>query len=368
MIEIISYGIKNKCSDIHITEGKQPKVREYGVIKPMNQFNLITSDEIEEFMERHMPFKLKAYEDLAKNKSNTDIDASFECLGRRLRANIYKGIGGISIALRLLEENIPNIEELLLPSSVHRFAKFIDGLVLIVGTTGSGKSTTIASIINEINNMRCVNILTVEDPIEYIYKENKARIEQREVGAHVSGFCEAVRSAMRQDPDVILVGELRDLDTIANTITLAETGHLVLGTLHAKSVSDTVERIIDVFPSQQQEQIRVQLSSVLRGIVHQRLVPNLQGGLIPLAEVLMVDDVISGMIRQRQKSNSMRDYLRSQKEHGSIHLADNAVWHCQNNRFELEQLKNILSGDDYTLAKSILHHEQDKKYAFGGGV
>lgn len=368
MVEIIRYAIRNKCSDIHITEGKQPKVRDRGIIKTMNKFDPVTSDEIKIFIERFLPFKFGTYEALMKNKLNTDIDASFECLGRRLRANIYKGLDGINVALRLLEDRIPTIDELLLPSSVHKFAKMINGLILVVGTTGSGKSTTVASIINEINSMSCVNILTVEDPIEYIYRENKARIEQREVGTHVSGFCEAARSAMRQDPDVILVGELRDLDTIANTITLAETGHLVFGTLHTKSVVDTIDRMIDVFPSQQQEQIRIQLSSVLRGIVYQRLVPSLQSGLVPLTEVLMVDDVISGMIRQRQKSNSLRDYLRSQKEAGSVHLADNTVWHCKNNRIQLEQAKNILSVDDYSLAKSILNHEQEKKSVFGGGI
>jgi len=357
MFEIINYAIKNNCSDIHITEGKVPKVRQRGQIKSIPKLEVITKKEIIKFLNGTMSFE---YTD-----NLDDIDTSFECLDRRIRANIYRGMSGISMALRVLNEKIPTLDNLALPQSISAYTKMVSGLVLVVGSTGSGKSTTLASIINTINNISSLNILTIEDPIEYVYAEGKSRIEQREVGVHTKSFNEAVRSAMRQDPDIILVGELRDLDTISNAITLAETGHLVFATLHAKSVPDTIDRIIDVFPCEGQEQIRVQLSSVLRGVVHQRLVQNLKSGLVPIVEILMVDDVVSGMIKQKQKSNSLRDYLRSQKNLGSVHLADNIVWHVENARIELDTIKNILSADDYNLAKSILL-ARNKRTGFGG--
>ena len=327
---------------------------------------LITAPDIETFVKEFIPLYIKEVEAILNGAVVPDIDTSFECMGRRIRANIYCGKSGINMALRILADKIPTSDELKLPPSVKNLAEFPDGLVVIVGTAGSGKSTTLASIINIINHTKHVNIITIEDPIEYIYEEDKARIEQRDVKIHTPDFKEAVRGAMRQNPDVLLVGELRDLEAISSALTLAEAGNLVFCTLHAKSVPGTIDRIIDVFPAESQEQIRVQLSSVLRGIVHQRLVPDLRGGRVPLTEILMVDNVVSGMIRQRQKSNSIRDHLRSQKLSGSVHLVDNVVWLCRNNNLSLESIKSILSNDDYNLAKSILSNGKTGKLLFGG--
>jgi len=318
------------------------------------------------FVKKYLPKCTEAFENMEKGGVSSDIDTSFECLGRRMRVNIYNGLDGINMALRLLSDKIPTVDELKLPPSVKTLAEFPNGLVIVVGTTGSGKSTTLASILNIINHNKCVNIITIEDPIEYIYQEDKSRIVQREVGTHTPSFDEAVRGAMRQDPDVLLVGELRDLKTISSALTLAETGHLVFCTLHAKSVTDTIDRIIDVFPSDGQEQIRVQLASVLKAVVHQRLVQDTSGGRVPLTEILMVDDVVSGMIRQKQASNSMRDHLRTQKQGGSVHLVDNAVWLCRGGYLSLENVKPILSSDDYSLAKSILASGGKGRFTFGG--
>ncbi len=313
-----------------------------------------------------MPTVNGSFENMMNNVT-TDIDTSFDCLGRRLRANVYKGLSGVNIALRLLGEKIPTIEELKLPSSIVNLAKFKSGLVIVVGTTGSGKSTTLASIIDIINHTEQVNVLTIEDPIEYIYKSDKARIEQREVGTHISSFSEASRGAMRQDPDVLLIGELRDLPTIASALTLAETGHLVFCTLHAKSVPETIDRVIDVFPHEGQEQIRVQLASVLKAVVHQKLVPSIESGLTPLVELLIVDDVVSGMIRQKQQLNTIRDHLRTQKLNGNVHLADNVVWHCRSNHIRLETVKSYISNDDFQIAKVILASGKNS-LLFGGGL
>lgn len=331
----------------------------------MNGQTFVAFPDLKEFVKEYIPRCLKQFGDMSNGALVPDIDTSFECLGRRIRANIYNGANGINLALRILSDEIPTTTELKLPPSVKNFAELPNGLVIVVGTTGSGKSTTLASIINIINHTKYVNIITIEDPIEYIYSEDKARIVQREVGTHTPDFNEAVRGSMRQDPDVLLVGELRDLQTISSALTLAETGHLVFCTLHAKSVTDTIDRIIDVFSAEGQEQIRVQLSSVLRGIIHQRLVPDLSGGRVPLTEILVVDDVVSGMIRQKQKSNSIRDYLRSQKFGGSVHLVDNVVWLCKNNCLSLESVKNVLSSDDFTLAKSILASGDKNRFVIG---
>jgi len=351
--ELLNYGITNKCSDIHITERKISKVRIQGDIKNVTG-KIIGVDTIDGFVEEYMPKVLNKYIELREHRVLKPVDAAFEYLGRRFRANIYMSSSGINLAIRILNDKFLTLDKLCLPESIANFTELGTGLVLVVGTTGSGKSTTLASIIDAINHKRCENIITIEHPIEYKYVEDLCRIEQCEVGTHVESFDEATIAAMRQDPDIVLVGELRDLSTIQNAVTLAETGHLVFGTLHAKSIPDTVDRIIDVFPAGQQEQIRFQVSSVLKGIVHQRLIKSNLGGMTPLVEMLMLDDVASAMIRQRQKSNALRDYLRGKSELGNVHIADNAAWHSKCGRIDIESIKNILLPDDYNIAKSIL--------------
>lgn len=345
---IIRYAEVQNCSDIHIAQNQIVSVRKRGDIIFLSQYDKVNVFEIEKFLQETVGIDL----DMLSHSGDIDTACTFE--GKRLRANIYKSIDGICIALRLLNDEIPTIEQLRLPKEIYAFTKMKSGLVLIIGTTGSGKSTTLASILDEINRTQTVNIITVEDPVEYLHKSKQSRIMQREVGMHVPSFEDAVRSAMRQDPDVILVGELRDLETISNAITLAETGHLVFATLHAKSVAETVDRLIDVFPSIGQEQIRIQLSSVLRGVLHQRLVPDTKKGRLPLVELMMVDDVISSMIKQKQKPNALRDYIRSKKDTGCIHLVDNIVAHIKNGNLDYTTVKFMLSVEDYKLLESIM--------------
>ncbi len=298
--------------------------------------------------------------------SSEDFDASFEYQSRRMRANVFTAASGTNIAIRILGERIPKLNELNLPASVENLSRLSCGLVIVVGTTGSGKTTTLASVIDSINHSKKTNIISIEDPIEYIHIPDKSRIEQREIHTHTPSFNAAIKGAMRQDPDILLIGELRDLDTISSALTLAETGHLVLCTLHAKSVPDTIDRIIDVFPAESKDQIRYQLASVLQCIIYQKLIPDLKGGMLPLTEILMIDDVIVGMIRQKQSFNTLRYYLRSQRTSGNVHLVDNVVWHCQNGRITLDNVKNILVPSDYAMAKSILLNKGQNTSLWGG--
>ena len=362
MEKILDYALKNNCSDIHITENRRPRLRKNGQIETPSGMSEMTLEDIRRFVKQYLPFMAHQLEQLAEGSCLKDIDTSFSYHASRMRANLFLSSNGVNLALRILSDRIPTPEELHLPATVSELANETGGLILIVGTTGSGKSTTLASILNIINHTRCVNILTIEDPIEYLYKQEKARIEQRELDTHTPSYEAAIRGAMRQDPDIIALGELRDLNTISSALTLAETGHLVFSSLHTASVADTIDRMIDVFPAEGQEQIRIQLASVLRCVIHQRLVPAVSGGRIPLVEILKVDDVVRSMIRNKQQSNSLRDYLRSRSVNGNIHLADNVVWHCNAGLLSLESVQYILSANDYNLAKTLLNKRSGGMY------
>lgn len=358
MERILKYAIDNNASDIHITENKETWIRIKGKLSRLG--DKISISQMDEFVNTYIESAIIKYNEYKvieiKNKEDKippPIDAAFSFMSRRFRINIYKSNNGINMALRLLSNNILSLSDLHLPEPVEQFTKIQDGMYLVVGTTGSGKSTTLASIIDAINHSRAENVLTVEQPIEYIHKSDKSRIEQMEVGKDVPTFEAATIAAMRQDPNIILVGEMRDLHTIHNAITLAETGHVVYATLHAKSVTETIDRMIDVFPPEQQEQIRIQVASVLKGVVHQTLVKGTDGKLVPLIEQLVVDEVISAMILGKQKSNTIRDHLRGKSMLGNVHIADNAAWHIKNGRLTTDSVKRYMSPDDYNIVKSI---------------
>jgi twitching motility protein PilT len=248
-----------------------------------------------------------------------DFSYQFEDKGR-FRVNVFYQRGTISLALRFVPTRIRTIEELNLPPVLHDFSSRPQGLVLVTGATSQGKSTTLAAIIDEINHTRAVHIITIEDPIEYTYSVERAVIDQREVGIDTFNFNNALRDSLRQNPDVIMVGEMRDLETISTTLTAAETGHLVFATLHTNSASQTIHRIVDVFPAEQQSQIRFQLSSSLLGIVSQRLIPRIQGGFIPVCEVMMCNNAVSTLIREG-KIHEIPAVIETSSKEGMISLS-----------------------------------------------
>lgn len=282
------------CSDVHFTVGVPPIVRQSGTLRKLGNYPEMTEYDILTICEEITNDRLKK-----SIKEQNDTDFTYVSKkGFRHRVNVFRQRGNIAVALRLLRNDIPTLADLHLPPILADFAARPRGLVLVTGPTGSGKSTTLAAMIDQINTTKSSHIITIEDPIEYMHGHKKCMVNQREVGVDVPDFASALRSALREDPDVILVGEMRDFETINAAVTAAETGHLVLSTLHTTDAPSTIDRIIDVFPAHQQRQIRTQLASVLVGIVSQTLIPKLDGsGRIACMEILNVTDAISAMIR-----------------------------------------------------------------------
>ncbi len=293
-MELVMDGIDKKASDIHITVGVPIIYRINGKLIKIND-NMIKPDITEEIVKG-----LLNERQFAELVDKGELDTSFSSPGRgRFRINIYKQRGSYALAIRILPLNIPTIEELGLPAIVTELAMLPRGLILVTGPTGSGKSTTLASMIDLINEQKNYHILTLEDPIEYLHRHKKSIVNQREIGNDSMNFSNSLRAALRQDPDVILVGEMRDLETIGIALTAAETGHLVLSTLHTLGAAKTVDRVIDVFPPHQQQQVRIQFSSVLQGIISQQLLPKADGkGRIAAFEIMTATSAIRNLIRE----------------------------------------------------------------------
>ena len=252
-----------------------------------------------------------------------DLAKSFPC-GVRTRINLFRQQGSLSAAIRLLAQRIPELEELQLPPAVSNFENYRTGIVLVTGETGSGKSTTLASVLNRINHTRQAHIITLEDPIEYVYTPDKCVINQRQIGADTRSYADGLRSILREDPDVILIGEMRDLNTIETALTAAETGHLVFATLHTNSAADAIDRIVNVFPEGQQKQIRLQLSTTLRAVLSQQLIPRKSGkGRVAACEVMIVNSAIRNLIREG-KTPQMESFMAMNAQNGSI-LMDAAL-------------------------------------------
>jgi twitching motility protein PilT len=283
------------ASDLHISMSAPPMVRRRGHLEAVEGFEPLTSDDT-----RDLVYRVLSTEQQKHLEIKRQIDFAHSIPGvARFRVNCYYQREVLSAAFRLIPHEIKTLEELGLPPSLHMLAEKPRGLVLVTGPTGSGKSTTLASVIDEINRTRSEHILTIEDPVEFLHRNKKCLVNQREIGVDATSFGEALRGALRQDPDVILVGEMRDLETIGTALTAAETGHLVFGTLHTQSAPGTVDRIIDVFPAEQQEQIRVQIAGTLQGVVTQALVPTADGaGRVAALEILLPDDAVRNLIRQ----------------------------------------------------------------------
>lgn len=297
--QLLKTAYERRASDIHLTVGKPPVIRVNGQLEVLPT-EILTAEDTEQYAKGCLP--QEQYEAFLKTG---DMDSSMSLPGvARFRVNAYRQRGSAAVALRVLASSIPSLEDLNLPPAVKGLCGLREGLVLVTGPTGSGKSTTVASMINEINNTRSAHVLTLEDPIEYLHRHNKSIINQREIGHDSRSYADALRAALREDPDVIFVGEMRDLESISIAITAAETGHLVLSTLHTLGAAKTIDRLIDVFPPHQQQQIRVQVSMILKAVVSQRLIPEAQGlGRVGAFEVMTVTPAISNLIRDGKTSN-----------------------------------------------------------------
>jgi len=314
--KLLDIAVAQEASDLDISVGHVPNIRVTGQLVPLGQEEIVLPKDAES-----LAFSVMTEAQRKRFLEEKELDFSYQHGDKgRFRANVFYQRGYISLALRFIPSKIRTIEELSLPPILHDFASRTQGLVLVTGATSQGKSTTLAAMINEINQTRSVHIISIEDPIEYTYPISRAIIDQREVGIDTFHFNNALRSTLRQNPDVIMVGEMRDLETISTTITAAETGHLVFATLHTNSASQTIHRIVDVFPGEQQDQIRFQLSSSLLGIVSQRLIPRISGGFIPVCEVMLCNNAVSTLIREN-KVHEIPAVIETSSKEGMISLS-----------------------------------------------
>src|SRR3990167_5093764 len=310
--DFLEIVVKKEASDLHLIVGSPAVIRIDGQLMPISSGPLTPEDA------ESLVFELLSTEQKETLMVNKEIDFSF-ALGdvARFRVNAYFQKGYLSAALRLIPSYIKTIEELNLPKICHNFAKLRQGFILVTGPTGHGKSTTIASMTNEINLTRAVHIVTIEDPIEYVYPKGKSLISQREMHLDTHSWEMSLRSALREDPDVVLVGEMRDFETIASAITVAETGHLVFATLHTNSAAQSIDRIIDVFPENQQAQVRLQLAATVGGIVSMRLVPAIGGGRLPVCEILLSSSAVQTTI-SNTKTHQIDNIIQTSREAGMV--------------------------------------------------
>jgi twitching motility protein PilT len=304
--DVLKVATERKASDVHLKVGSHPLIRVDGTLVPMVEFKrLLQEDTIA------MAFSMMSTQQKEKFKQLLEIDIAYSVPGLgRFRCNIFQQRGSVGLVLRLIPARIQTIRELLLPPVLERIAEEERGLVLVTGSTGSGKSTTLAAMVEHINSHRNCHIVTIEDPIEFLHRDKKSIVNQREVEVDTRAFSVAMRTALRQDPDVILVGEMRDFETIETALLAAETGHLVMSTLHTTDATETINRIIAVFPPHQQKQIRIQLSAVLKAIISMRLLPRADGlGRVPAVEVLVSTQYIRECIEVKEKTKLIRDAI-----------------------------------------------------------
>ena len=316
--EILARAKEAGASDVHITVGIPPKMRVNGDLLTMEGDRLMPADTLE------IAAQVMNEKQQQRFEENGECDMSFAIAGQgRYRVNIYKQRGSIAMAFRLVDTKVPSAESLGVPQSVIDLYQKKRGLVLVTGPTGSGKSTTLASLIDKINNNREAHVITLEDPIEYLHSHNRSIVNQREIGLDSLSYAHALRAALREDPDVILVGEMRDFETISVAITAAETGHLVISTLHTVGAANTIDRIIDSFPPAQQEQVRAQLSMVMQAVVSQQLIPKVEGGVVPAFEVMFFNNAIRNLIRE-SKIHQIDNIIATSQEEGMITM-DNSL-------------------------------------------
>ena len=346
--ELLRTACENKASDLHLKVGNYPYNRVDGDLRPLTQYPRISSEDM-----LNMAFSMMTNRQKQKFKENTELDMAYGVAGLgRFRVNVFQQRGNVGMVLRVIPTKIRTLEELYLPKTIDRICEENRGIVLVTGTTGSGKSTTLAAMIDRINSARTDHIITIEDPIEFLHRDKKGFVNQREVEVDTASFGTALRAALRQDPDVILVGEMRDLETIHTALLAAETGHMVFSTLHTLDATETVQRIIAVFPPPEQKQIRLQLAGTLKAIISQRLVRKSDGiGRVPAVEVLIATEYIRDCIINPDKTRLIRDAVAAGVSQYGMQTFDQSIYDLYTQGLITldEALANATSVDEFKL-------------------
>lgn len=321
--DLIKIAIENEASDLHLKAGNFPIIRVHGELKPLTYFPRLTPEATQKLVDQIISEHQRS---LLKEDLDLDLSCSIEGFGR-FRGNILYQRGSLAIALRIIPLEVKTIRELLLPEILERIALERRGLVLVTGAAGSGKSTTLAAMIDYINTHSPRHVVTIEDPIEYLHRDKKSTVSQREVGIDVRSFSRGLRAALREDPDVILVGEMRDRDTIETALVAAETGHLVLSSLHTVDAPETVNRIVSVFPPHQQKQTRLQMASILRAVISMRLIPKKDGGgRVPAVEVMINTPYVAECIQDREKTSLIREAIEKGSSQYGMQTFDQSIY------------------------------------------
>ncbi|RPI37187.1 MAG: type IV pilus twitching motility protein PilT [Nitrospiraceae bacterium] len=356
--ELLKTAHSQGASDLHLKVGSCPILRINGELSPLSTENRLTQ---EDTLKIAFAVMSPGQREIFKKKNDLDLAYSVPGLGR-FRCNIFIQRGTIGLVFRVIPMRIPTIEELLLPDVIKKISLEPRGLILVTGTTGSGKSTTLAAIIDSINTNRTDHIITIEDPIEYLHRDKRSIVNQREIGNDTESFSKALRASLRQDPDVILVGEMRDFETIQTALTAAETGHLVLSTLHTIDATETVNRIISVFPPYQHKQVRIQLASVLKAIISMRLVPKMDGnGRVPAVEVLIATATIKDCILDPDKTKIIPDVIAQGALHYGMQTFDQSIFNLyKSNLISYEEaIRRATNPDDFALKVKGIHSTSD---------
>jgi len=346
--DLLKIAIEREASDLHLKAGNHPIIRVHGTLILLTAFPRLSSKDTFELGEQLMTDFQKA-----RLKEDLDIDLAYSLPGfGRFRGSIFYQRGSMAISLRIIPLEVKTVRQLLLPETVEKIALYQRGLVLVTGTTGSGKTTTLAAMIDHINAYRKENIITIEDPIEYLHKDKKSTISQREVGMDVKTFSRGLRATLREDPDIILVGEMRDLDTIETAILAAETGHLVLSTLHTLDAPESINRIISVFAPHHQRQVRLQLAGILKAVISQRLIPRMDGqGRVPAVEVMVSTPYIQECVQDRDKTALIRDAIATGVSQYGMQTFDQSIFQLYRDSYiSFEQgLRYSSSPDNFKL-------------------
>ena len=356
--DLLKISTERGASDLHLKVGSHPVIRISGKLIPLtDQKRLMQEDTIA------MAFSVMSARQKQRFKDSFEIDMAYSVPGLgRFRCNVFQQRGTVGMVCRVIPVRILTVKELLLPAVLEQIAGEKRGMVLVTGTTGSGKSTSLAAMIDQINSTRTEHIMTIEDPIEFLHRDKKSLVNQREIEVDTKNFAQALRSALRQDPDVILVGEMRDYETIETALTAAETGHLVLSTLHTLDATETIHRIISVFPPHQQKQIRIQLASVLKSVISMRLVPRADGkGRVPAVEVLRTTPYIRDCIENKEKTKLIRDAIAAGTSQYNMQTFDQSLYTLYKAdliSFE-EALRQATNPDEFKLRVAGIHSTSD---------